>query len=224
MKESKSARGFTLIEVLVVVSILAVLMGLVTVLVRKAGRSQMENETKQLVTAYLPLRIDSYMREFRRLPAMTVKELNNVDRWKNLQIDNVTNECIECLLVALRRPSFTQPIEEGDLPGEKPFGNTDNKDSWSQIPDGSPDAYAMEILDSWGNPVVYIHNAAYDKPVTMTNHLGDEVEVQALQKPDGTFYRPTKYQIISLGSNGVQDLENPEEDIMNFALQEEEGE
>ncbi|MHC4933527.1 MAG: type II secretion system protein, partial [Planctomycetota bacterium] len=32
MKESKSARGFTLIEVLVVVSILAVLMGLVTVL------------------------------------------------------------------------------------------------------------------------------------------------------------------------------------------------
>ena len=41
--------------------------------------------------------------------------------------------------------------------------------------------------------------------------------MNALQKADGTWYNPTKYQLISVGENGVQD-EDAEmgDDIVNF--------
>jgi prepilin-type N-terminal cleavage/methylation domain-containing protein len=216
----KSEKGFTLIEVLVVVSILAVLMGLVTVLVSKAGKSRYENDTKQLM-AYLYHGIERYMTEFRQPPAMTVAGLNKIRDWKSLQADNTTNETAECLLVCLRRPDFSTPIEEGSLPGDKPIGNTDG-DNWNKVPAGfsSSDPDAVEIHDAWGNPIVYIHWSAYETAVAIVNYQGAEVEVRAGRKPDDTFYRPTGYQLISVGENGKQDEDSElGDDIMNFATE-----
>ena len=49
---NRSKRAFTLIEVLVVVSILGVLMGLVSVLVMRATSHTEKNDAKSLVEAY----------------------------------------------------------------------------------------------------------------------------------------------------------------------------
>ena len=222
---SKRERAFTLIEVLVVVSILGVLMGLVSVLVMRAGSHQKKNEAKQIVTAYLPARIDAYKAEFKRWPPMTVAGLNRVKAWKDVAGDgtNVTNECIEVLLVALRHPDFSQRLEESDIPGENPFGNTD-EDIWqSGAPAGSPNEDMLEILDPWGNPIVYIHKDKYNTSVQVQNAAGDVVEVSAVQREDGTFYNRAKYQIICLGPDGKQD-ENPGlgDDVMNFSVDVEE--
>ena len=73
-RNSKQA-GFTLIEVLVVVSILGVLMGLVSVLVLRAANKQQTSQTEMLVRSYLPNAIERYLQEMKRLPPMTVKEL-----------------------------------------------------------------------------------------------------------------------------------------------------
>ena len=100
---SKRERAFTLIEVLVVVSILGVLMGLVSVLVMRSSAHQKRTDAEQLVTTYLPHLIEGYNRDFSRWPPGSLKELNKIPRWKDIVLaENTTNECIECLVVALR--------------------------------------------------------------------------------------------------------------------------
>ena len=221
--QSKS-KGFTLIEILVVISILGVLMGLVGILVIRSTAHSQRSATEQLVKTYLPNSIERYHVEFKRWPPMSVKGLGAAsDRWKGLSIpDNSTNECSEVLLVALQHPDFTAPLGEGDLPVESPFSNTD-EDSFNNVPDGSGGADAREICDSWGNPVVYIDKNHYDTPVTIVNNKGDEVEVVALKKADGSWYNARKFQIISVGENGVQEIEDLDEgisdDIRNFKVE-----
>ena len=48
-------------------------------------------------------------------------------------------------------------------------------------------------------------------------------DVEAMKKPDGTYYNPTGYQIISVGENGEQELDDLEasDDIRNFTVVEE---
>ncbi len=224
---NRHVRGFTLIEVLVVVSILGVLMALVSVLVIRAGAHKERMQTEQLITAYLPQAIMRYQQEFKRLPPMSVKELNQISRYKGLAItDNSTNECNEALLVALRHGDFSTPLGEGDLPTETPFGNTD-EDMWNQAPNGfGGNPNALEIVDSWGNPIIYIHKNQYNEAVRVILKNGEEVEVEARKRQDGTYYNPTSFQLISLGENGVLDVDvdDPDlvDDIMNFTIRQSE--
>jgi len=212
-------RAFTLIEVLVVVSILGVLMGLITILITKSSQTKNRTLSEQRVQR-LTFLVDRYKQEMNRLPPMNIKELADAPggKWKGLSVTppNVTNECIETLLVALRHPDLSVPISEGDFPGDAPFGNID-EDIWNKIPDGSSDEYAREVLDAYGNVIVYIHKNNYDKPVEVSNALGEPVQVHAVKKANGTYYNQDTYQIICLGDNGVQDEDlETGDDIMNF--------
>jgi prepilin-type N-terminal cleavage/methylation domain-containing protein len=223
---NRHVRGFTLIEILVVVSILGVLMALVSVLVIRAGAHKQRMQTEQLVTAYLPQAIMRYQQEFKRLPPMSVKELNRISSYKGMAItDNSTNECNEALLVALRHGDFSTPLGENDLPTEDPFGNTD-EDMWNQAPNGfGGEPHALEILDSWGNPIIYIHKNQYNEVVRIVRTHPElmEIEVEARKRDDDTYYNPTSFQLISLGENGVLDIDEDDpdlvDDIMNFTLQ-----
>jgi prepilin-type N-terminal cleavage/methylation domain-containing protein len=209
----RQERGFTLIEVLVVVTILAVLMGLISLLVGRSSREKDNMLSKNLVTTVRNA-IDNYQLEFSRPPPMTMAELAAQKKWTGLAVQgNVTNECIECLLVALHHPDFSKRL--GDVPTS--FGNTDS-DIWNKVPEGSEDENAREILDAWRNPIAYIHKNAYGQPVKLLKEDGTEIEVMAVKKPNGTYYNPDSYQIISLGPNGVQDDPATEEpdDIENF--------
>lgn len=200
--------GFTLIEVLVVVSILGVLAGLISILVVQAQGKKDELNTDLIVKTQVPTAIDRFKAEFKKLPPMSVAELAAYPRWAGLALTgNTTNECNECLLVALNHPDLTTPLNQ--LPGPQPFGNTDD-DIWSKIPDGSADENAKEILDAWGNPIVYIRSTFYDTPVKIVKGDGTEVEVSAVKRPSGVYYNQDSYQIISLGKNGVQDDDDRE--------------
>lgn len=220
---SKREKAFTLIEVLVVVSILGVLMGLVSMLVMRAGSHEATENAKQLVTAYVPNLIERYHAEFNKWPPMSIKELNGIKAWKDIALaENNSNECIECLVVGLRHPDFSLRLEEGNLPGKEPFGNTDG-DIFSQIPAGSNKVDAMEILDPWGNPIVYFHKKHYGQTVQILNFEDELVEVEAVKRANGTYYNQSKFQIISLGKNGKQDEPGlRSDDIMNFKVEEDE--
>ncbi|MHC4959687.1 MAG: type II secretion system protein [Planctomycetota bacterium] len=215
-------RGFTLIEVLVVISILGVLMGLVTVLVQRSGSHRMKNDAKMIVETYLPNLIRQFEQDFSRLPPMTVAELNGKYKaWKDVALaENQTNTCNEVLLVALRHPDFKSHLGDGDLPGDEPFGNTDG-DIFNVVPAGSSKPEAMEILDPWGTPIIYIHKTGYNKEsVTIMNAMGDIVEVEAIKKADGTFYNATTFQVISLGPDGkLDDTPGMGDDIYSFKVE-----
>jgi len=192
-------RGFTLIEVLVVVSILGVLAGLISILVVQAQKKRNEFETDQIVTAHLPTAINRFKDEFKKLPPMTMAELAAFPRFAGLAVTgNATNECSECLLVALRHPDLTAQLPQ------MPFGNTDG-DIWNKTPDGADTVDAREILDAWGNPIVYISKNAYGTPVRIVKRDGTEIEVHAVKKPSGVYYNQDSFQVISLGVNEVQD-------------------
>jgi prepilin-type N-terminal cleavage/methylation domain-containing protein len=224
--------GFTLIEILVVVAILGVLMGLVSILVGKASRQQDEFKTEQVVKTLLPLAIEKYKTDMGgRLPPMDLKGLNKSSpRFAGLTFTSGddTNMCNEVLLVALRHPDLTSPLNEADVNTEPPFGNTD-EDGWNQIPEGSDSDQAREILDSWGNPIVYIHKDQYKTPVRIRTAAGEDIEVYAAKKPNGVYYNQAGFQIISLGKDGKQDGEGGTytrsthiDDIFNFTLSEDE--
>ena len=220
MKQSK--RGFTLIEVLVVISILGVLMGLVSLLIGRSGKHKDEQAAKQVVKAYLPNLIKQWEAQFKRLPPQTIAELQKLRVWKQVTLENDTNTCSEVLLVALRHPEFTSRLGDGDLPTEEPFGNTD-EDIFGMEPVGSPNANAREIIDPWGNPIVYIHKLHYSKPVSIMTADGEEIEVMAVKRKNGQYYNPTGFQLISLGPDGKQNEEpGVGDDITNFTVEDEE--
>lgn len=207
-------RGFTLIEVLVVVAILGVLAGLISVLVTTAQRKKEIFQTEQAVLQ-LRTAIDNYESDFKKLPPMMVSQFAG-SKWAGLSVaGNTTNECSECLLVALRHPDLRTPL--GEL--STPYGNTDD-DIWNKIPEGSTAPEAKEVLDSWGNPIIYIDKNHYEQPVQIMLSNGTTVEVHAVKGPNGNFYNQAGYQLISLGPNEVQD-EGEGDDIHNFNLEEE---
>jgi prepilin-type N-terminal cleavage/methylation domain-containing protein len=205
--------GFTLIEVLVVVSILGVLAGLISVLITQAGKKRLEFETTQTITL-VRTAIDNYNADFKRLPPETMGGFAGT-QWAGLAISgNTTNESNECLLVALRHPDLRTPLDQ--LPGSEPYGNTDG-DIWNKIPNGSPVVDAKEILDAYGNPLIYITKNRYEEPIQIALADGTPIEVRAVRRPSGGgFYNPDSFQLISLGSDGKQDEGERSNDIENF--------
>lgn len=203
--------GFTLIEVLVVVSILGVLAGLISVLITSSNKTKLEFQTKQTITM-VRTAIDNYNADFKRLPPETMAGFAGT-RWAGIAVSgNSTNECNECLLVALRHPDLRTPLSE--LPGE-PFGNTD-EDAWGKIPDGATSEHAQEILDAYGNPIIYITKNRYEEPVQITLADGTPIDVRAVRRPSGGFYNSDGFQLISLGFDGKQDEGERVDDIENF--------
>lgn len=210
-------RGFTLIEVLVVVSILGVLAGLISVLITQAGKKRLEFETQQAITL-VRTAIDNYNADFKRLPPETMAGFAGT-KWAGLAISgNATNECNECLLVALRHPDLRSPLDQ--LSGSDPYGNTDN-DIWNKIPNGSTVVDAKEILDAYGNPIIYITKNRYEEPVQIALRDGTPIEVRAVQRPSGGFYNPDGFQLISLGKDEKQDEGERNDDIENFTRERE---
>lgn len=219
---NKNERGFTLIEVLVVVAILGVLMGLVSFLVVK-GRAKGEDfQTEQLITMHLPTAIERYKREMGEYPPVTIKGLQRQKAWKEITCENEINLNAELLWVALRHPDLSAPLAADDLGVTDVLQNRD-EDVWSDVPAGGDDEFAWELCDAYGNTIVYIDKNHYDRPVTITNYMGESVEVTALKKPNGQWYNPDSFQIISIGPDGKQDEPDQPvdlgDDIMNFKKQ-----
>ncbi|MCK6459376.1 MAG: type II secretion system GspH family protein [Planctomycetes bacterium] len=205
-------RGFTLIEVLVVVSILGVLAGLISVLITQAQKKRLEFETTNAIT-FVRNAVDTYKNDMGRLPPETMAGFAGT-KWAGLAVTgNTTNECIECLLVALRHPDLRSKLDE--LPGSEPFGNTDD-DIWNKVPEGSDAPEAKEILDAYGNPIIYITKNRYEETIQIALADGTPIEVRAVRRSSGAFYNQDGYQLISLGRNGKQDPDEKVDDIENF--------
>jgi prepilin-type N-terminal cleavage/methylation domain-containing protein len=217
--------GFTLIEILVVVSIIGVLAGMIGVIIAKANQKALRTASITLVKTTLSTKIKMFEQEMGRYPASNMGSIRKWGRqekpWKNLATSdgNEINACNEILVLQLRHPDFSKKLMDDDLQSiQPPWGNID-EDAFNSTPKGARDSEAREVLDAWGSPIVYIYNGDYDKTHVIRNKDGVDIEVHARKREDGTYYNENTFQLISLGADGVQGDSAVSDDIQNFLVE-----
>ncbi len=190
--------GFTLVEMLVVVAILSLLMGLLLPSLIKVSSRAKETETDTLIKQ-LMMALQEYEHDYGDYPPTSLKDEGFYS--------NKVNDGIESLVVHLSSKAKGPPYVELE---EKYYSNLD-KDN---IPASYPlnwffgDRQAREIVDSWGNPLVYFHNRDYKKPKSyMCTYRGLGRKNLSGFKPGkskktATYHSWSRYQIWSIGPDG----------------------
>jgi prepilin-type N-terminal cleavage/methylation domain-containing protein len=202
----RSRRGFTLIEILVVVAIIGLLISIISVAVAKqAGAGQVAECKAQL--EQLKLIADSYASRMGDYPPSHLAAVGVKDH-------NKVNEGIEALVVAFKSPSYT-----GLRPEEGWLANTDNdKDDRLKLVDGSH--ALLELVDPWDNPILYIANGDYGDQFPYRFNAGSGYEdftLKAAVNPlTGAPHEFDSFQLLSAGPDG---LPGTDDDIANYEIE-----
>ena len=193
--------GFTLIELLIVVAIISILLGLAVPALTKSSRRARVVETSALIQR-LKAALDKYQADFGDYPPTSIADMGFAT--------NGINDGVESLLVSLATTQKDGPYFE---PEEKFLANLDN--------DSVPGSYnltwyfgdrnAREIVDSWGNPLVYFHYRDYDNPKAnlqryklANKKYASSVRPKKSQKTN-TFPSWDSFEIWSSGPDGVNE-------------------
>ncbi len=201
-------RGFSFIEILIVMGIISVLVGGVIVAINMWVQKGPEFATKNTITKTKAL-IEDWERNFEMLPPSDVTKIGMVtgSDIKAQKPDNTYNEGIEAVYQALFWPGF----KSTDFGGDE-LGNTDEDELKKAV--SKAGVKLMEIRDAWGSPLVYFHRDDYGKyqedgPVYL-NFRGDDVRPKPWRNEANELYNPSSFQIFSMGPDGEP---NTEDDI-----------
>jgi len=185
--------GFTLIEILVVIAIIAILSGIAFPVMSGVKRRSKAKATAVLITN-LGLALDAYATDFGDYPPSTPKLVGLPS--------NGINDGIECLVRCLTTKSKHGPYYDFH---EEDLGNTDH----DSLVVGNPTNSSMtsrelyEVIDSFGRPLVYLHNADYDTGHKVQASEDEIVAVKGVKSAKtGQFHGFRTYQLWSLGVDG----------------------
>ncbi len=209
-----TAAGFTLVELLVVISIIAILAGLSMSGVMMGRDSAEEGAVKSNITS-LVTRLEQYAVETGDYPPSSLSFFRIPS--------NGLNDGIESVLACLETRKYNGAFI-GDL-DEKQRGNVD-ADTISKLQADHlrkrldwkrTDNQLWEYCDLWGNPLIYIHSRDYSEPVSIQTIDGETITVSAKRDPEtGGFYRPTEFQLWSLGVDGENGEYDEGDDICHW--------
>jgi prepilin-type N-terminal cleavage/methylation domain-containing protein len=195
--------GFTLIEILVVISIIAVLASLSAAYVLRARTRGKEGAVKARLSG-LEVLIRQYETEIGDFPPSSLVQYGVAG--------NGLNDGIECLLACLDTRKRGGPFIRDLDPDQR--ANTDEDRlapaEFAKVKkalDGArQDGVLWEYCDEWGNPLVYVHCRDYGKVFRIRRADGEIVEARAAKDPaTGGYYKPTEFQLFSLGADEVCD-------------------
>ncbi len=197
--------GFTLIEILVVISIIGLLMGLVAVAVSRHGQAGRIADCKARIDT-LSLMVASWADRNGDVPPSRLAQVGVTD-------GNGVNEGIEALVVALKGKAWA-----GRRPEERWLANVDGDSSKGlKLADGS--SALLEVVDPWENPMVYISSADYGAEFTYRfeteSGADDQTVHSAIDRLTGAPHQFDSFQILSAGPDGVL---GTEDDLANYEI------
>jgi len=215
----RRASGFTLVEVLVVLAILATLIAMVAAGIPYALKQKEVTRARSLVNgvgATLEM-LKNDTDAYGKYPPTRLRDLrigkNLVGKELGQQNDiNVGSECLYYLqntdLVKIERPANTDLTLVDNLDEDR-----------YKVARGTPDTEAREYVDPWGIPLVYFHCNDYKDHkglTTLKNREGETIEVfprKIPAKAGGGWLFPNGFQLFSLGLDGKQDdPDDPDEE------------
>lgn len=211
------ARGFTLVEILVVIAIIATLVGLVAALIPSAMKRKQVLRTNTLVTGIAAsletLNVDS--EQYGKYPPSRAKDLKFGKHFvgKEIGMPNETNAGIESIFFVLNNPDIhcSQVTTDEEL-----IGNADG-DQYRNARGNASDTEAREYLDPWGQPLAYFNSNDYKDPRGLEElQCADGRKIQVRPKKlssraGGGYLGPNSFQIFSVGPDGEQDADDAED-------------
>ncbi len=195
-RERARTAGFTLIEMLVVIGIIVLLASITIPVMSSVAKKQKLTETVTLI-ARLKNALQMYNDAFGDFPPSNPK-------WLKLATNGVNdgNKCLVRCLTSQRKPGSYSPFEFE----EKLLVNVRQDKSAIKNVTGSsitkPDNW--EVSDGFGQPLIYLHNADYDKGQTVLLIDGGlEIKVKGVKsEKTGQYEGLTSYQLWSAGLDG----------------------
>jgi prepilin-type N-terminal cleavage/methylation domain-containing protein len=194
------AAGFTMMELLVVIGVLAVLAGLIFPAVSAARRKAASTSTKAMIER-LKLAAESYSADFGDFPPSSLSSVGVAGNGVNEGIESL----IRCVTTRASQGPYLTDFDE------KLLSNTDGDSLPKTDPVDSTIASKelFELADAWGNPLVYYHSRDYKGGAKLERYLLMNGE-RATCKPrpsDKTksFPNPTTFVIWSVGPDGVNE-------------------
>jgi prepilin-type N-terminal cleavage/methylation domain-containing protein len=215
---SPGARGFTLIEILVVVGIVLLLASVLVVALSGAMGKSDEARTAATIQT-LKSNIDAYSARWGSAPPGNIKDLGALMAGGVvLGAPNRENEGIEALVLALRSRKEQGPYLDAPL-----FADDTRRSNldFDQVAEIAMTAAALDIpeetsrelyefVDSWGNPLVYLNiielrQGRVDQ--TVTTPAGPQpiraTEAQDALRHPSTGQFPSEYALWSFGPDGI---------------------
>ena len=205
MRQGQS--GFTMIEILVVVTIIVVLMGLVAVIIPMAFGERDESVTQTRMDAISSMiKKISGPRQLGMPPAADVSLLvgpKGEQVGKEIGPGNDLNRGIEAVFVAIHLAGLA--VDRADIKDDW-LGNTD-EDVMASNPTVSQSTELYEFVDAWGNPFAYFSAEDYDRPkdvgkIQMKDGSIQEVSPKKSERT-GNFLNLGTFQLISAGQDQV---------------------
>jgi len=212
-KRRAAEEGFTLIEIMVVIAIIASLIGTASLMLNIARKKQLVTQTQgRLNTLGAALEDLHNTNQLGRYPPTSLAKLTfqGFEGSKFMAGANDTNVGIETLYVVFRLPGLN--VRPQGLDGDDCIANTDGDKAPIAIP-GMAKSDLFEYVDAWGHPLVYFASADYKDPSKVELYVlsegGEKVKVHPkINEKTGEFLRPDSFQLFSLGPDGKPDTDD----------------
>jgi prepilin-type N-terminal cleavage/methylation domain-containing protein len=208
-RSANRTRGFTLIEILVVITIIGLLLGLVAVAVSRQGQMGRITDCRARI-AQVGLLIESYADRTGDYPPSRLTLIGVTDA-------NDLNQGVEALVAALLASDYG-----GQRPNESWLINND-EDTSQQVKLANGSRALLEMSDPWDNPLVYIVFGDYEREslyrLGYDGEFEEEVVTGARNPLTGAYHQFDKYQLLSAGPDGYL---GTDDDIANYEIEIEE--
>ncbi|MFH1230641.1 MAG: type II secretion system protein [Planctomycetota bacterium] len=195
MKHSIKTNGFTLLELLVVIGIIAIL---ATMLIPNLAyvRTRAKISATKTLLSHIQSGLESYYAVYGDYPPT---DLSDIYPGTSNGVNNGIESVVACLSDQKKGGPFLLSISSDK------YTNLDG-DSCSTPPTNwwFGDTQLREIVDVWNNPLVYFHSRDYDNPGKGSNYSftrsGDAIAPQR-DASTATYYNPLAFQIWSAGTD-----------------------
>lgn len=189
------SRGFTLVELLVVITILAMLLGIGAV-----GFNKFRSKGHEAQTRGTLLSVKGYLEQYKSARGDYPK--SSLSGY-GIKAKNQLFEGVEAMVVGLYHKDY-----DGARPEEQLLRNLDGDKADKNVTiNALPDL--NEVVDAWDNPFVYIRYDDYDKEheyefvVDATGEIEGVTVKAATSERTGSYFARESYQLLSVGPDGV---------------------